>query len=244
MKREIFRWWSPSLQKEMPLVAYGHYGFALLLFPTAAADFLEYERFFMIDALRQFIESGTMKVYSINSINNESWLNPNIPPPEKSRKHYLYNLYVENEVVPFIFSHCNGRVPIITSGASFGALHGANYLFRRPDLFEGTIAMSGIYDLKVYTNGYYDSNCYFNSPIDYLPNLNDTTILNLLRQKKHIHLYTAQGPYERPQATFELSEILHHKGIPHTVDLWDKNWPHDWPTWRAMLPSAIRKYFL
>ncbi len=228
----------------MPIVAYGHYGFALLLFPTAAADFLEYERFYMIDALRSYIERGVVKVYSINSINNESWLNPRISPRQKSRRHYQYTLYVENEVVPFIFTHCNGRVPIITSGASFGALHGANFLFRRPDLFEGTIAMSGIYDLKVYTDGYFDENCYFNSPIDYLPNLNDHRILSLLRQKQHIHLFTAQGPYEHPQATYDLSNILKVKGIPHTLDVWGTDMPHDWPTWRAMLPYAIEKYFL
>ncbi len=39
MKREISRLYSPTLNKEMDIVAYGDYGFALLLFPTAAADF-------------------------------------------------------------------------------------------------------------------------------------------------------------------------------------------------------------
>ena len=31
-------WHSQRLQKEMPVAVYGHYGFALLLVPTAAAD--------------------------------------------------------------------------------------------------------------------------------------------------------------------------------------------------------------
>ena len=35
----------------MPLVAYGHAGYPLLMFPTAAADFLEYERVYLIDAI-------------------------------------------------------------------------------------------------------------------------------------------------------------------------------------------------
>ena len=38
MRREISKWYSPNLNKEMDIVAYGDYGFALLLFPTAAAD--------------------------------------------------------------------------------------------------------------------------------------------------------------------------------------------------------------
>src|SRR5574339_577754 len=75
MKKEITSWYSPSLNKEMPIAAYGDYGFALLLVPTAAADFLEYERFQLMDYLAPFIDGGKVKVFSIDSINNESWLN-------------------------------------------------------------------------------------------------------------------------------------------------------------------------
>ena len=45
MERNITSWYSQRLEKEMPIAVYGHYGFALLLVPTAAADYLEYERF-------------------------------------------------------------------------------------------------------------------------------------------------------------------------------------------------------
>jgi hypothetical protein len=39
MSREIHRWYSPNLNKDMEIVVYGHYGYELLMFPTAAADF-------------------------------------------------------------------------------------------------------------------------------------------------------------------------------------------------------------
>ena len=45
MERHLSSWYSPALGKEMPIASYGHYGFVLLLIPTAAADYLEYERF-------------------------------------------------------------------------------------------------------------------------------------------------------------------------------------------------------
>lgn len=236
MRREIQTWWSPSLNKNMEIVCYGSFGPALLLLPTAAADFLEYERFFMIDQVRGLIDAGKLKVYSINSINSESWLNNRMRPEARAIRHQQFNNYVENEVVPFIWNDCQGRVPIVTSGASFGALHGANMLFRRPDLFAGTIAMSGIYDLKYYAGGYYDDNVYFNSPVDYLPNLNEGEHLNALRHKRHIYIVTGKGPYEMPSATGKISDILRSKGIPHTADYWGEEWRHDWPTWRAMLP--------
>ncbi|MBA4168197.1 MAG: esterase, partial [Chitinophagaceae bacterium] len=75
MERNITYWWSPALQKEMPVAVYGHYGFSLLLVPTAGADFLEYERFQLIEALRPFTEAGKVKIFSIDSINNDSWMN-------------------------------------------------------------------------------------------------------------------------------------------------------------------------
>ncbi|HAB54169.1 MAG TPA: esterase, partial [Ignavibacteriales bacterium] len=42
--REIHKWSSSNLDKDMEIVVYGYSGYAVLLFPTAAEDFLEYER--------------------------------------------------------------------------------------------------------------------------------------------------------------------------------------------------------
>lgn len=227
----------------MEIAVYGHYGFGLLMFPTAAADFLEYERFQLLDAIRPMLEAGTCKAFSINSINRESWLNDHMHPRDKAIRHQQFNGYVAEEVVPFIHTHCQSRVPIITTGASLGAFHAANSLFRRPDLFAGTIAMSGAYDLKSYTRGYYDDDVYFNSPIDYLPHLHDEHVLGQLRAKQHIHIVTGQGNYENPDASRKLSGILHSKGIPHELDLWGYDIPHDWPSWRKMLPHYLATRF-
>src|SRR5215218_1038780 len=99
MERNLTAWHSPSLNKEMPVAVYGHYGFALLLVPTAAADFLEYERFQLMDSIAPFVNGGKCKVFSINSINNESWLNYHMDPRHKIIRHMQFNDYVYNEVV-------------------------------------------------------------------------------------------------------------------------------------------------
>ncbi len=238
MQREIHKWNSRHLQKSMEVAVYGHYGYALLMFPTAGADYLEYERFYLIDSISDLINNGTLKVFSINSVNNETWMNRDLNPSEKSEMHEKYNRYVVEEVIPFINEHCHGEIPILTSGASLGAYHAANTFFRRPDLFAGLIAMSGVYDLKYYTDGYFDDTCYFNSPVDYLPGLTDESILSSLRNK-NIIIASGQGAYEDPGASQSLSAILHSKNIPHWFDLWGEDMTHDWPTWRKMLP-----YFL
>lgn len=242
MFREIRKWYSPNLNKDMEIAVYGHYGFALLMFPTAGADFLEYERFQMIDSIQPFIDSGKCKVFSINSINNESWLNKQMYPPHKSLRHGQYNQYVVGEVAPFIFDHCKGNVPIITTGASLGAYHAANTFFRRPDIFRGTIAMSGVYDLKEYSDGYYDQHVYFNSPVEYLPNATDETYLSQMRNNLGIVIASGQGEYEDPSASVRLSNILNSKGIRHWLDLWGYDVKHDWPTWRDMLPYFLNKF--
>ncbi len=243
MHREIHQWHSPSLNKDMEIVMYGHYGFALLLLPTAAADYLEYERFLLIDSISDHINSGKCKVFSINSINAESWLNKDMHPRHKSIRHQQFNDYVYNEVVPFIKNNTSEDSKIILTGASLGALHSANLYFKRPDLIDGVIAMSGVYDLKTYTDGYYDEDVYFNSPISYLPNLNDDFHLPRLQKAEHIHILTGSGAYESPEASQRFSDVLKSKGIPHELDIWGPDMRHDWPTWRAMLPNYLDTRF-
>ena len=221
---------------------YGDFGTPILMFPSAAADYLEYERFHLIDSVREPLEQGLIKIYSINSINSEAWLNDTMEGRHKAIRHQQYNAYIVDEVVPFIHNDCDGPLQILTSGVSLGALHAVNTMFRRPDLFGGTLAMSGIYDLKSYTKGYFDEDCYFNSPMDFVPNLNEGAILDMLRHDKHIHIATGSGSYEDPSASVLFGESLSAKGIPHLIDVWSNEWTHDWPTWRAMLPVMVRRF--
>ena len=243
MKRELQSWFSPSLQKEMPIATYGDYGFALLLVPTAAADYLEYERFQLMDHLAPFIDAGRVKVFSIDSINNDSWMNKQLDPRYQSVRHQQWNNYIFNEVVPFIRNSTSPETPIITCGASFGALHSMNLFLKRPDLINGVIAMSGVYDLTEYTKGYYDDQVYFNSPAHYIPNLTDDWYLSNIRRSNHIHILTGSGDYEDPNASRNFSGILNNKGIQHELDIWGEEWKHDWPTWRAMLPAYLENKF-
>ncbi len=243
MKRELSSWYSASLAQDMPIASYGDYGFALLLVPTAAADYLEYERFQLIDALEPFISAGKVKVFSINSINNESWLNSEMIPEHKAIRHNQFNNYVFDEVIPYIKNATSPETPVIISGASFGALHSVNLFLKRPDLVNGVIAMSGVYDLSEYTKGFWDEQVYFNSPIHYLPNLTDETVLKAIGKSEHIHILSGSGDYEDPEASRKFAGILYSKGINYELDIWGDDMKHDWPTWRAMLPHYLGTRF-
>ena len=243
MNRQITSWYSPSLNKEMPIASYGHFGFALLLVPTAAADYLEYERFQLLDCLAPYINSGKMRVFSIDSMNNESWMNNKMIPEHKAIRHNQFNEYVHNEVVPFIRSQTSQETMIYTCGASFGALHSMNLFLKRPDIINGVISMSGVYDLSEYTKGHWDDQVFFNSPEHYMPSLQDEWYLEKIRASHHIHIYTGSGDYEDPEASRRFAGILHSKGIWYDLDVWGHDVPHEWPTWRKMLPHILETKF-
>jgi esterase/lipase superfamily enzyme len=235
MERRITSWQSPNLGMEMPLVAYGHSGYPLLMFPTAAADFLEYERFYLVDSIKHHIEDGRLRAYSINSVNRYSLMNEKAPPWVKAELLARYDRYITEEVLPLIRNEASGQSPLVT-GASMGAYLSANTYFRHPDVIRGMIAMSGSYDVRAYFDGYHDEQVYFNNPVSYLSNLDDDYYLPQLRKADAIVILTGQGAYEAPERSRELSNILRSKGIPHTLDVWGHDVDHDWPWWRKMLP--------
>lgn len=242
MERRTTAWFSHHLGMEMPLVAYGHAGYPLLMFPTAAADYLEYERFYLIDSIKPYIEAGKIRAYSINSVNRYSLLNEKAPPPLKGELLTRYDRYIVEEVLPLIRSDTGDQnARPLTTGASLGAYLAANTYFRHPDTLRGTIAMSGSYDVRSWFDGYYDDNVYFNNPVQYLRNLNDDYFLPRLRAADAIVILSGQGAYEAPDRSRELSGILSSKGVPHHLDIWGPDVNHDWPWWRKMLPHWLGK---
>lgn len=230
---------SEILNKEIKFAVYGHYGFAMLMFPATTDDYLENETIGFIDTLKPYIEKGKCTVFSVETVNLESWLSTDKNPVEKSKRHYEYNQFVINELLPQIFGICGGPVPVITCGAAMGAYHAANNYFRRPDILYGVIAMSGIYNIQLFSKDFFDDNCYFNSPIHYLPNLADEYWLSFLRNKHHVHLLSGTGENEHPEYLSHISEILNFKAIPHNADFWGKEWGHNPETWNAMLQKII-----
>jgi esterase/lipase superfamily enzyme len=168
MRRDITRWYSERLFQDMPLVAYGHYGPPVLMLPTAAADFLEYERFHLIDSVQPWIDQGKVKLYSVNSVNRLALLNNNATPWEKIEWLNRYDAYLTEEVLPLIRSDCGGGdVKPIVAGISLGAYLAGNTFFRHSDLFGGCILLSGSYDIRSYMNGHYDQGVFYHNPVDY-----------------------------------------------------------------------------
>ena len=238
MQIEYHNWFSPSLGHDMELKVYGYYGKPVLVFPAQGGRFHEFEDFGMIGAVASFVEAGQIKIFTVNSLDGQSWTNMGAHPADRARRHQDYDHYIMEEVVPFMRQHCGDtKLKFMTTGVSMGAYHAANFFFRYPDIFDIVIALSGLYRLNFFIGDYMDDNVYFNTPLAYLPNLNDSWYLDEYRHSRII-VAAGQGPWEEDMLadTLALKQILENKNIPHWVDIWGNDVNHDWPWWHKMLP--------
>ena len=245
MNSEYHKWWSPCLGQDMELKVYGYYGKPVLVFPAQGGRFYEFEDFGMVGAAADFLADGKIKLFTVDSVDNQSWANWGAHPADRARRHEDYDRYIVEEVVPFIDDHCaNSGQKVLTTGCSMGAYHAANFFFRHPDAFDGVIAISGLFQLSMFVGDYSDENVYLNSPVYYLPNLEDPKYLDLYRQST-IMICTGQGAWEDAMLADArtLQRILEEKRVPAWIDYWGYDVNHDWPWWRKMLPYLLDKYF-
>ncbi len=241
MHTEYHKWWSHHLNQDMELKIYGHYGKPVIVFPAQGGRFFEYEDFGMVEAVRPFIDDGKVKLFTVDSIDHQSWANSVAHPADRARRHEDYDRYIIHEVVPLVRQNCVGSIQkLLVTGCSMGGYHAANFFFRHPDVFDTVIALSGLYQLSMFIGDYSDDLVYYNSPLSYLPQLNDVWFIDQYRQSK-IVICCGQGAWEDAMLadTRAIQRVLAEKNIPAWVDIWGLDVNHDWPWWRKMAP-----YFL
>ena len=67
-----------------------------------------------------------------------------------------------------------------------------------------------------------------------------------LRRQASVLLVCGQGQWEDTtgalDSTKRFGALLAEKGIPHEVDLWGHDVPHDWPSWRRQLAHHLPRF--
>ncbi len=244
MHIEEHHWYSPRLERDMAVKVYGHWGQPLMVFPCSRGRFFDYEGMGMVAAIAPFIDDGKIKLFCVDSIDAHSWYDFSVAPAERNARHEQFDQYITAEVVPFVRSHCrDDGLRIMTNGCSMGAFHAVNCFLRHPDLFAGTIALSGLYrlDRPEFGNAADDmAAVYCNSPVSYLPGLSDLWFLNRYRESTII-ICVGQGAWEAEaiEDTRALDHIFRDKGIGAWIDYWGSDVNHDWPWWYRQM-----NYFL
>ena len=122
-------------------------------------------------------------------------------------------------------------------GCGFGGYHAANFAFKHPDKADGIICMGAFFDIKRFIYGYYDDNCYFNNPPDYMPNLEDPWYLDKI---KEMNIILGTGEWdENLNENKRMSGILNQKGIPHLLDIRQAA-GNDWGWQREIFPEYVK----
>ncbi len=238
------KWHSPALDREMEIKVYGRGGKPVLYIPCQNGRFFDFENFGMTDAWATYLEAGQATVFSVDTIDSETWSDKGGNPYSRIRRHEAWMRYLSEEVVPYIRDFCRGYgwqcdPGIMAFGCSLGATHAVNLYFRYPQFFDELLALSGVYNADFGFDGYMDDAVYLNSPVHYLPNMpDDHPYLALYRGHRAI-ICVGQGPWEMPEDTRTLQRVLRQKGIPAWVDFWGYDVSHDWPWWFKQV-----KYFV
>jgi esterase/lipase superfamily enzyme len=246
MNRESAELWSGAIGSAGTVIRYGHWGRPALAFPSEGGHATDFENNGMVDAVAGLIEAGRLKLYCVDSYDAASWSDQEIPLEERARRHGRYESWILGDVLPWIHRDCGGPAEVITLGCSMGAYHAANFALKRADLFPLAMCLSGQYDPSSWNGwGERGQETYFNSPLDYVANL-DGDHLNWLRDHVSLLLVCGQGQWEDTtgalQSTKQFAALLAAKGIKHEADLWGYDVPHDWPSWRAQLAHHMPRF--
>jgi esterase/lipase superfamily enzyme len=229
------------------LIAYGHYGRPMLVFPSEQGRAEDFENNGMIDAVANLIDDGRVKLYCVDSADAQTWSDHSIPIEERARRHDGYEQWILQTVVPWIAADCGGATEIATLGCSLGAYHAANIALRHADVFPLALGLSGNYDPTTWHAwGEVGETTYFHNPMAYVANLHGEH-LDWLRSRISLLLVVGQGAWEvHPTGALPSTQAfaarLADKGIRHELDVWGYDVPHDWPSWQAQLRHHVPRF--
>jgi len=135
----------------MPFKVYGHGGKPVIVFPSSGGRFYEYEDFKMIEAVKDFIQDGKYIFYTVDSVDNESWLSrdkwPGWSGAHAQRVRPVYYRRISSFRKNFIQA---GRGRWCPPVAAWEGTTAQIFIFRHPDVFDTVIALSGIYDARFF----------------------------------------------------------------------------------------------
>ena len=238
MNETYHRNYSLILNREMEHVVFGHGGKVMFAFAPQNGHTYDFANFGMVETVQPWIDAGKLMVVCVDSIDGETWSDEYGDPRYRIELQEKWFHYFTDELAP---QYVNDENRGIVTGCSMGACHAGIAFFRRPDLFDTLISLSGVFDARFFFHDYMDDLVYANSPVDFLPNMpQDHPWMDWYR-RSNIIICVGQGAWEDDMRrdAGAMDEILTAKDIPHWSDYWGYDVNHDWPWWKKQLPYFI-----
>ena len=241
MNRETVTAHSKNLGKDMSIRVYGESGWPIIAFPIQDAMSDSYEQFGMVDAMKDYLEGGKVQLFVLDSVDAEGWSDRGGDNVLRVKVIEAFYNYVCEEVVPFVHERNGSDLRPLTMGCSLGATHALVAFLRRPDLFQGVIALSGGYDAQFFFGDWMNTTLYFNSPVHFLPNTPQDHPYISLYNRREIVLCCGQGAWEEEGLRTEhiVDDAFRALGVNAWCDYWGTDVDHDWPWWQKQV-----QYFL
>ena len=243
MEVRYFKEWSRELDRDMEFKVYGSRGKLCFAFPPQNGRFWDFENFGMVECMRPWIEEGRIMLVCADGIDGESWSAKDDDPRHRIEMQEKWFRYITLELYPRARELGDVHGKRMLTGCSMGAVHSGIFFFRRPDLFDTVVALSGTYNANDFIPGYMDDLIYDNSPVNFLPNMPfDHPYMELYRQSQLIFC-VGQGAWEDEllAGTRALDAVCREKAIPAWFDYWGFDVNHDWCWWQKQLPYFMGK---
>lgn len=235
MEKKTQKWRSPSLGKDMELAIYGESGTPIIGLPTRGASCHQWEEFGMVDAISYQLNNGFNQLYCLSSVDKEGFLNEDASPAQRLVRQQQYESYLVEELVPYI--HEENNIPyIILTGIDLGGYHALTAGLKHPEVFGKVIGISGIYDIKLFMDDFYNDDVYYSNPMDFVPNLNTQSLLQKIRDVDF--RLVSFDTDERKKDARRMSNVLRMKFIEHDLDIWNDG-REEWDLWPQMLKTHI-----
>ena len=236
----------PGFDRDGTVVRHGHWGRPVVVFPSEQGRAWDYENNGMVDAVRDLIDAGRVKLYCVDSVDGLTWSDRSIPLEERAARHRGYEAWITDRVVPLIDHDSPGRTDLMATGCSLGAYHALQIALNRADLFPLALCQSGNYDPAEWHGwGERGDASYFTNPTDYVPHLNGDH-LDWLRQRLHVVLTVGEGPWEtHPTGSLPSARRMAgpaERRLSHELDVWGHDSAHDWEWWQRQLAHHLPRF--
>lgn len=235
MKREVLCMHSGALDRDVNMIVYGEGGYPTIVFQVQDAKCNNFEDFGMIDVLAPFIDGGQIQVFSVDSFDEDSWSSTADNASRAAAQERYFN-FATDELVPFVQQINGSSLRPISMGCSMGATHAAIVAFRRPDLYQGCIAMSGVYRTGYFFGDWMNETLYNNDIPAFLTNMPEGHPYVDLYNHRQLVLCTGQGAWELGLSDVRyIDDQLRRLHAAHWCDYWGIDVSHDWPWWRKQV---------
>lgn len=237
MKREQFTTHSTYLGRDMHAIAYGEAGaYPVVAVPTQDAMADEWEGFGMVGVLAPLIDAGRIQLFCVDTVDHDSWTDGSGDDERRAATQEAYYDYLVEELLAEVHERNASEVRPLAVGCDLGATQAALLALRRPDLFQGCVALSGLYRTSRFFGDWMNDTLYDNDICTFLSNMEPTHPYVRLYNERQLVFCVGQGAWEDSIDDLRvISEEFDRLGVGAWCDFWGFDVSHDWPWWKRQI---------